>query len=602
MKVRKCVLFIVVAGVAVVSLVMPARGHSASADRPPVTLGETVGPVYAGAGPASVPPQDAPGKLVFAYGGYLGGGDIDWGHDIAVDAAGNVYVAGVSNSADFPATAGAFNAERAETGGSAFVAKVSGDGRALEYVAYLGDGAATAIDVDGEGNAYVGVNAIVPVTSGSFGAEGNACVVKLNATGSEVVYAGCMPGVNGIVQDITLDGTGRVYVSGATGAGFPATAGAYSPEPNGGTDPFLAIISADGGTLEYATYLGGSNHECAWVGHQGKGCTVAVDGEGNAYVTGGTLSDDLPTTPGAHDTSCGSDGACNGDWDAFVVKLTPAGNGQGDLVYATYLGGEGAEMTSGIAVDGEGNAYVTGSVHSRDFPTTGSSLAEVHNGGHLDAFVVKLSADGSGPIYATYLGGGGMETGWDIALGEDGSVYAMGRTNAADFPTTGDAFATAVKGTDIYVVRLTPDGSGLMYGTYLGGNKVEGLKSGALAMDAVGNVYVTGETDAEDFPSSQDAFDTTFGGKQDAFAVKLQVESAEAPTAVPAEPTDEATAAPAEVEEPSEATEETGLNIPCCGGAAPLLGLGMFVAAVGLKTNSTKNDKQEMEQEKEKTR
>ena len=469
------------------------------------------------------------------YGTYLGGSGKDVGKDVAVDGDGDAYVVGATASGDFPHTTGAFSATLGG-GNDAFVAKVHPGGEGandLIYATFMGgpsDDYAAAVAVDDGENAYVTgySHSFFPETAGSFGAcDGSgAYVVKLNPAGSDIVYGGCLKGINAAGQDLALDSAGQAYVTGETGATFPTTAGAYDEVHNGNNDAFVTVVSSDGVTLTYSSYLGGGDHECKGAG---RGCTLAVDEEGSdvyVYVTGGTASLDFPTTAGAYDESCGTDGACNGRLpDGFVVKLKPEGNGTADMVYGTYIGGSGADNTSGIAVDGNNNAYVTGSTaSSTDFPVTSGSFDEGFNGGYEDAFVAKLNAAGSVLRYAGYLGGSAPgDHGWDIAVSDEGVVYAVGHTNSSDFPVTGDAFDAHLGGVDTYVVKLNPNGSELLYATFLGGENGSDSGNGcALAVDGAGNVYVAGDTNADDFPTSVGAYDRTYNeGVHDVFMVRL---------------------------------------------------------------------------------
>jgi hypothetical protein len=255
--------------------------------------------------------------------------------------------------------------------------------------------------------------------------------------------------------------------------------------------------------LFYSTYLGGTDND---AGH-----AIAVDADGNAYVTGRAYSTDFPTTAGAvHTTLAGLN-------DAFVTKLDPIGSA---VVYSTYLGGTGQEKGHGIAVDAAGNAYVTGETTSTDFPTTPGAVRPTP-GGRIDAFVTKLDPSGS-LVYSTYLGGGGDEKGEGIAVDAAGNAYVTGRTaSSRDFPTTPGAFQTILDGrSDAFVAKLNPSGSALVYSTYLGGASDD--KGSAIAVDAAGNAYVTGETGSTNFPTTPGAFQTTpSGGTLDAFVAKL---------------------------------------------------------------------------------
>ena len=303
---------------------------------------------------------------------------------------------------------------------------------------------------------------------------------------------------------IAVDGAGSAYVTGYTLSGdFPTTPGAFDTSYNGvSSDAFAVKLNPAGSGLAYATFLGGSSGE--W------GYAIAVDGVGSAYVTGYTVSTNFPATAGAFDTSLNYR-------DAFAVKLNPAGSG---LVYATYLGGIDFEDGYAIAVDVAGSAYVTGYTDSTDFPTTPGAFDTSY--GNVDAFVVKLNPTGSGLIYATFLGGGGYDYGYGIAVDGAGSAYVTGYTQSSDFPTTPGAFDTSYNGSmDAFVVKLNPAGSGLAYATFLCGGRFD--KGYAIAVDGAGSAYVTGHTLSSDFPTTPGAFDTSHNSynREDAFAVKL---------------------------------------------------------------------------------
>ena len=385
------------------------------------------------------------GGLLYAT--YLGGGGDDGESSVAADASGNAYVAGITVSTDFPTTPDAF--DTLPDGVDAFVAKLNATGSGLLYATYLGGGSydrVYAVAVDASGSAYVTGqtgSADFPTTLGAFdrsiGVE-DAFVTKLNATGSGLLYSTYLGGGAGDWgHSITVDDSGSVYVAGGAGsADFPTTPDAFDPTFNNGGDAFVAKLTATGGGLLYSTYLGGSNDD--------RGLSVAVDAQGSAYVTGDTFSTGFPTTPGAFDTTI------NGFDDAFVAKLNATG---GDLLYATYLGGGNGDLGYSIAVDASGSAHVLGYTISTDFPTTLGALDASYNG-ERDAFVAKLSATGGGLLNATYLGGGGYDEGYSVALDASGRPYVAGWTNSTDFPTTPGAFDTMINGFgDAFVAKLS---------------------------------------------------------------------------------------------------------------------------------------------------
>ena len=224
---------------------------------------------------------------------------------------------------------------------------------------------------------------------------------------------------------------------------------------------------------------------------------VAIDAAGSAYVVGSTRSTDLPTTPGAIQSSAH-------DWEVFVAKLNPAGT---DVVYATYVGGAEEDYAGGIAVDAQGNAFVSGTTYSADFPTTAGAFQSRSPGDTSHAFVAKLNAAGTALVYSTYLGSS-RESAVTLALAVDatGQATVSGYTDSRSFPTTAGALQPAYGGnsTDAFVARLNREGSALVYSTYLGGDGIESAP--ALAVDAEGNIYVTGNTYSANFPTTRRAY------------------------------------------------------------------------------------------------
>jgi hypothetical protein len=471
---------------------------------------------------------DNPAHLI--YGTFLGGSSGDWGQAIAVDARGAAYVGGVVQSEDFATTIGAFdpdfNGEH-----DAFVVKLSADGSALEYATFLGGShgdPAHGIAVDRSGAVYLTGHTDCsgfPYTAGAYDTTcepaddwgGDGFVVKLDPTGSVLEYATFL---GGSIQEggfgIVVDDSGAAYVMGVTGSSdFAMTMGAFDTTYNGGTDAFVAKLSADGSQLEYATYLGGSGDD--W------GSDIAVDGSGSAYVTGFSHSSNFPTTLGAFQTTHGG-GANYGD--AFVAKVRADGSA---LEYATFLGGSGDDWGVGIAVDDGGAAYVAGFTYSSDLPTTPGALDTNYNGNSLngDAFVAKLNAAGSGLEYATFLGGSFGDEANGIVVDASGTAYVTGYTSSPDFPATRGAFDTSINavdlGWDAFAARLSPAGSALEYATFLGGSGSD--EGSAIALDGSGVAYVAGTTSSPDLPTTPGAFDESHnGGLGDAFVIKLWME------------------------------------------------------------------------------
>jgi beta-propeller repeat-containing protein len=272
-------------------------------------------------------------------------------------------------------------------------------------------------------------------------------------------------------NDIAVDASGNAYVTGLTQSpNFPTTAGAFdrTGAASNNLDVFVSKLNATGTALVYSTFIGGSNFDW-WRG-------LAIDGAGNAYVTGQTKSSNFPTTGGAFDKSFNIDNCprCGIDqYDAFVAKLNPSGS---RLVYSTFLGGTDFDDSFGIALDGAANVYVTGQTGSRNFPTTPGAFDITANGSY-DGFVTKLNAAGSGLVYSTRLGGAENELPENVAVDAAGNAYVGGSTRSADFPTTPGAFDTTHNGGafdelfDLFATKLNAGGSALVYSTFLGGSK-----------------------------------------------------------------------------------------------------------------------------------
>jgi hypothetical protein len=324
---------------------------------------------------------------------------------------------------------------------------------------------------------------------------------------------------------------GSIYVVGTTeSADFPTTSGAYDrvggtdacPVGPDCTDAFVARLDPTGSRLIYATYLGGSGSDCR------TGCSLALDAAGAAYVAGGTVSPDFPTTFGAPDRTCGSDGHCNGgSLDGFAAKLSPDGS---TLVYSTYVGGAYLDWVRSIAIGPNGAAYLVGATYSDDFPVTPGAFDTTFNGGYVDAFVTKISPAGTTFGFSTYVGGKLGDLGVDITL-HAGTVYAVGYTNSYDFPTSPTAFDRTADGAyDAFLIRLNTSGSKLRFGTYLGGSAVECLEGCAVAVTAGGDPVVAGATRSTNFPVTAGALDTTFGGGSwcpcDGFVTELDPDAA----------------------------------------------------------------------------
>jgi len=456
---------------------------------------------------------------VLLYSTYLGGSGTEAAAAIAVDQSGNVYITGQTSSLDFPKQ----NPQQSGFGGGpndAFVAKIDPSGSTLVYSTYFGgngDDFGAGIAVDASGNAYVAGRTKsnnLATTAGAFqtnyaDGNGDAFVMKLNASGSALIYSTYLggDGYDGAFA-IAIDASGNAYVTGNFYiSNFPTTTGAYQTMNKGAFDAFVTKLNATGSALVYSTYLGGNGDD--------GGLGIAVDSAGNAYVTGQTGSTANFPMLNAPQATFG------GYYDAFVTKLNSNGSG---LWYSTYLGGSGMEFGRGIAVDPSGSAYIGGQTGSGDFPTT-SGAAQTVFGGAEDAFVVKLNPSGSAFVYSTYLGGAGVDAANAIAVDASGSAVVAGNNYLGAFPLH-DPLQTAdhAGSFEAFVAKLAPNGA-VVYSTYLGGpgNDV----ALAIALDSLGTAYVGGSTQSQDFPVTAGSYQEANASEYyDAFVVKIAAPSA----------------------------------------------------------------------------
>jgi hypothetical protein len=480
------------------------------------------------------------------YSTYLGGSGDDNGNAIAIDAAGNAYVTGVTMSSNFPTTAGAFDTSF-NGAQDVFVTKLNAAGTTVLYSTYIGGSSndqGLAIAVDGSGNAYVTGSTgstnfptrfdPAQIPPGSFiyrstyqGGSTDAFVTKVNPTGTGLVFS-TFAGGSGADEGwgIAVHSSGDVYVTGdTTSSNLPVTPAPFRLQATygGNMDAFFLRLDRFAAAAAHMTYIGGSGADSARA--------IAIDANRNVYLTGGTTSSNFPTVPGSFNTSA------NGGEDAFATKLlyggsTTVGGVSYDLytyAYSSYLGGGGTDRGLGITVDGTSRAYLTGLTSSTNFPTTAGAFATSYGGGANDAFVTKFNPGGGTLAYSTYLGGSGDDRGQGIALDSATDAHVAGRTASSNFPTTPGAYDQSYNGgDDAFVTKLNPAGSApLLYSTFLGGssgptgNNDRGM---AIAVDANANAYVTGLTASSNFPTTAGAYDTTYnGGNSDAFVTKLDM-------------------------------------------------------------------------------
>ena len=522
---------------------------------------------------------------LLVYGTYLGGSFYNYGSGIAVDSNGSAYATGWTTSTNFPTENpiyGSFSGQY-----SVYVSKFNASGTALIYSTYLGGSQGGAqstpydIAVDSEFNVYVAGSTNAPdfpVTSGAYqticagifngtetvpgcdSAGGNGFLTKINAEGSALAYSTFLGGNSGaaIITGVAVDSAFEAYVTGyeeevcSTGGNpncsvFPTTAGAvlagnWLSASGGNPYAFISKFDAAGANLLYSSLYGsatpGAQSGCTFACSQNttEAYGIAVDSAGDAYITGWTQDGNLLVTSGAYQTKAGpllgkSDPdnyyAIEGE-RGLVAKFDPTQSGAASLIYASYLGGTtpGDDYATGIAVDSKGDAYITGSAGSPNFPTTkGAFQRTCYSPGGAEcstAFITKLNPAGTGLVYSTMLG--------NQADGSGSAVYAGRiRVNSSD-----DAFVAGTTDTgfplenpistagNAFVTELNPTGTALLFSTYFGGGFVQGdlFPAAALAVDSVNSVYVTGTSEG-DFTVTPGAFQTTFSGYNEAYVTKM---------------------------------------------------------------------------------
>lgn len=306
---------------------------------------------------------------------------------------------------------------------------------------------------------------------------------------------------------IRFDKQGNIYVAGETSSlDFPTKHPAQS-KVGGSYDVFVSKFDPTGKNLIYSTYLGGSQFDHA-VGLQ-------LDDHGSAYIAGLTFSSDFPVKNALQPSFAGQA-------DGFVARLSPSGS---ELIFSTYLGGEGFDSINALAIDHEGSVYVTGQTRSQQFPLTSSAFQKACDGGANpnfctgDAFFSKIDPTGTKLIYSSYLGGSGSDSAAGIAVNSHGEALIAGGTVSRDFPTR-NAYQSSIKGIGAaFLAKVNVSGSGLVFSTYLGGSSFDSATD--IALDEGQNIYLTGTTSSKDFPVLHAFQPQNHGGFLDAFITKF---------------------------------------------------------------------------------
>ncbi len=457
---------------------------------------------------------------------FIGGINDDFSRAMVVDS-GNVYVAGYSESSNFPVTAGAYSTtfrgvsdvyvSKFDSSLSTLLASTFIGGSGIDYV--------YGMTVDSSHNVYVTgrtESSNFPVTAGAYSTTfrgvSDVYVSKFDSSLSTLLASTFIGGSDFDNARTIIINSGNVYVAGRTySTDYPTTASTYQKTFKGNNnngDAFVSELDPTLSTLLASTYLGGTGDDIAYW--------IAADSSNNLYVTGQTNSTNFPVTGGAYSN------VQNGAYSVFISKLDSSL--QNNLV-STYLGGNGNDLARVLVIDSSGNIYVAGHTNSTNFPTTAGAYNRNYSGadpvpnsgdgGSGDVFISKLNPTLSTLLASTYLGGSGNDLTFALAL-DSGNVYVAGTTQSPNFPTTGGAYRTSfnVGGSpDAFVSELDPTLSTLLASTYLGGTKDDAVR--ALVIDSSHNIYVTGPTNSPDYPVTSGAYSTSYGGTYDTFISKF---------------------------------------------------------------------------------
>lgn len=455
----------------------------------------------------------------------IGGSGNDEGATLAIAPNGDVIMAGETSSIDFPGTPGAYHQEHYNSQ-DLFVSRFSAEGSTLVWSTYLGSSQydyMTAITLDGSGNPIVGgrtQSSGYPTTAGaydtSFNGYEDAVLTKLSSDGASLIFSTFLGGSGPeSIFDLLPDANGDLVCAGYTGsADFPVTPGAYQTVFAGlPYDMTVSILSADGSTLLASTFIGGSGRDAC------RG--VAIDASGDFFLAGFTFSADFPVTPGAFQTVKGTID------DAALVKIS------GDLstvLWATFLGGNDSERALCLDLDSSGDPFLAGYTSSSDFPTSAGVIQEADSPS-MDAFVAKFSNADGARQWSTYLGGSGGEEIVSLLVDASDNPVVTGWTSSPNFPVNNLGFDETHNGSDdIFVTQVAPDGSDVLWSTFLGGSGSDhGLE---LALDADDNPVVVGGSSSANFPVSAWAYDQTPNGGNDAILARFDTGDAHLALAV----------------------------------------------------------------------
>lgn len=401
----------------------------------------------------------------------------------------------------------------------------------LTVAGYFGGSAgeiARGVGRDAQGNLYLaGTTLSTDFTvsetprQATSGGGSDVFVVKLDPGGKTVLYASYLGGSGpDVLNAMAVDPQGRVYLTGTTlSPNFPLSANSRGTAIAGNTDAFVTRLNpslAGDDSLEYSTYLGGAGDEA--------GLAIAADAQGRILVAGQTTSADFPVSGGAFQTSPG------GGRDGFATLINTGGSGDAAIVFSTFIGGSGLDTARGIAAAPNGRIWVVGQTFSSDLPVTGNA-PDVEYGGGGDGFVVQLdpAAQASNAlVLSSFLGGASIDDAKAVAVRPGGGAVVTGVTSSSEFAMSGNALQRSLRGSaDAFVVAFD-NAERVVFSSFLGGTGSE--VPTAVAVDAAGDLYLTGYTVSTDFPVTSGAFQPAAGPGLDGFLARIRVSATGAAT------------------------------------------------------------------------
>jgi len=450
---------------------------------------------------------------ILEFSTYLGGSGGDDSVSMTLDNDGNIYVTGQTNSSDFPIE-GAY--QNTYQGGSfdVFITKLNPDATEILYSTYLGgsvrDGGWQDLTVDDSGNIFIAGSTDsnnFPLLDSLFPKNGglDAFLTKIDPTGSILLFSTLIGGSSDErIFDVILDSSNNVLIAGKTWSSNYPILNALQPNFGGVTEIFLSRFSLDDGeyTLDTSTYYGGN--------HEDRPKEMILDSQGYLYMTGDTGSTNFPTVNGYQDSI--GEGFVNGR-DFFLLKLSPDLQ---SVSFATYLGGNQADMGESITLDEFNNIYVTGSTWGSSNLPIKDAFQDSFNGGNNDCVLAKFDTDGN-LLFSSYFGGSASEECRSIRLDSVGQIYISGLTNSSNIPMV-DPIQDTVQSFDGFLVRFNADISEINFSTYIGGTGGDSIQ--ATEFNSYQDLILFGNTNSSDFPVVS-ATQSTLAGNSETFIAKI---------------------------------------------------------------------------------